>query len=46
LQFLHEYQQIFRNRYDEALAKIIFRMTHGAARALINIPQSRRLSRR
>ena len=29
--FCHEYQQIFRNRYDEAgWSKIIFRMTHGA----------------
>ena len=36
--FCHEYQQIFRNRYDESgWANIIFRMTHGAGSPLINI---------
>ncbi len=42
--FCHEYQQIFRNRYDEAgWAKIIFRMTHGAGSPLINIRNPGRL---
>ena len=36
--FCHEYQQIFRNRYDESgWANIIFGMTHGAGSPLINI---------
>jgi virginiamycin B lyase len=42
--FCHEYQQIFRNRYDEnGWAKIIFRMTHGAGSPLINIRNPGRL---
>jgi streptogramin lyase/mono/diheme cytochrome c family protein len=42
--FCHEYQQIFRNHYDEAgWAKIIFRMTHGAGSPLINIRNPGRL---
>src|SRR5262249_4425402 len=36
--FCHEYQQIFRNRYDESgWAKIIFTMTQGAGPPLIKI---------
>jgi virginiamycin B lyase len=36
--FCHSYQQIFRNRYDEAgWSKIIYRMVHGAGSPLINI---------
>lgn len=43
--FCHEYQQIFRNRYDEnGWAKIIFRMTHGAGSPLINIRNPGRLT--
>ena len=43
--FCHEYQQIFRNHYDEsAWAKIVFRMTHGAGSTLINIRNPGRLS--
>ncbi len=43
--FCHEYQQIFRNRYDESgWAKIIFRMTHGAGSPLINIRNPGRLT--
>jgi streptogramin lyase/mono/diheme cytochrome c family protein len=43
--FCHEYQQIFRNRYDEAgWSKIIFRMTHGAGSPLVNIRNPGRLS--
>src|ERR1700722_16062174 len=43
--FCHEYQQIFRNHYDEAgWAKIVFRMTHGAGSPLINIRNPGRLS--
>jgi virginiamycin B lyase len=43
--FCHEYQQIFRNRYDEAgWAKIIYRMTHGAGSTLINIRNPGRLT--
>ena len=43
--FCHEYQQIFRNHYDEAgWAKIIFRMTHGAGSPLINIRNPGRLT--
>jgi virginiamycin B lyase len=42
--FCHEYQQIFRNRYDEnGWARIIFRMTHGAGSPLINIRNPGRL---
>src|SRR5215467_9637702 len=42
--FCHEYQQIFRNRYDESgWANIIFRMTHGAGSPLINIRNPGRL---
>src|SRR5258705_2810468 len=34
----HSYQQIFRNRYDEAgWSKIVYRMIHGAGSPLINI---------
>lgn len=34
----HSYQQIFRNRYDEAgWSKILYRMIHGAGSPLINI---------
>jgi virginiamycin B lyase len=34
----HSYQQIFRNRYDEASwAKIVYRMIHGAGSPLINV---------
>ncbi|HLH98867.1 MAG TPA: carboxypeptidase regulatory-like domain-containing protein [Xanthobacteraceae bacterium] len=43
--FCHEYQQIFRNHYDEATwSKIIFRMTHGAGTPLINIRNPGRLT--
>ena len=43
--FCHEYQQIFRNRYDESgWANIIFRMTHGAGSPLINIRNPGRLT--
>jgi streptogramin lyase/mono/diheme cytochrome c family protein len=43
--FCHEYQQIFRNHYDEAgWSKIVFRMTHGAGSTLINIRNPGRLS--
>ena len=43
--FCHEYQQIFRNHYDEAgWSKIIFRMTHGAGSPLINIRNPGRLT--
>src|SRR4051794_13345700 len=43
--FCHEYQQIFRNRYDEnGWAKIVFRMTHGAGSPLINIRNPGRLT--
>ena len=43
--FCHEYQQIFRNHYDEATwSKIIFRMTHGAGSTLINIRNPGRLT--
>jgi len=36
----HSYQQIFRNRYDEAgWSKIIYRMIHGAGSPLINVNQ-------
>jgi streptogramin lyase/mono/diheme cytochrome c family protein len=43
--FCHEYQQIFRNHYDEAgWAKIISRMTHGAGSTLINIRNPGRLT--
>ena len=43
--FCHEYQQIFRNRYDEAgWARIVFRMTHGAGSPLINIRNPGRLT--
>ena len=43
--FCHEYQQIFRNHYDEAgWAKIVFRMTHGAGSTLINIRNPGRLT--
>ncbi len=42
--FCHEYQQIFRNRYDEAgWSKIVNRMTHGAGSTLINIRNPGRL---
>ena len=42
----HSYQQIFRNRYDEAgWTKIIYRMTHGAGSPLINIREPGRLSK-
>jgi len=42
--FCHEYQQIFRNRYDEnGWARIVFRMTHGAGSTLINIRNPGRL---
>jgi streptogramin lyase/mono/diheme cytochrome c family protein len=42
--FCHEYQQIFRNRYDDAgWSKIVFRMTHGAGSTLINIRSPGRL---
>src|SRR5207248_9992601 len=43
--FCHEYQQIFRNRYDESgWAHILFRMTHGAASPPINIRNPGRLT--
>jgi streptogramin lyase/mono/diheme cytochrome c family protein len=43
--FCHEYQQIFRNRYDEnGWSRIIFRMTHGAGTPLINIRNPGRLT--
>jgi virginiamycin B lyase len=43
--FCHEYQQIFRNHYDEAgWAKIVYRMTHGAGSTLINIRNPGRLT--
>jgi virginiamycin B lyase len=43
--FCHEYQQIFRNHYDEAgWSKIIYRMTHGAGSTLINIRDPGRLT--
>jgi virginiamycin B lyase len=36
----HSYQQIFRNRYDEAgWSKIVYRMIHGAGSPLINVNQ-------
>ena len=42
--FCHEYQQIFRNHYDEAgWSKIVFRMTHGAGSTLINVRNPGRL---
>ncbi len=42
--FCHEYQQIFRNHYDEAgWSKIVSRMTHGAGSTLINIRNPGRL---
>jgi virginiamycin B lyase len=42
--FCHEYQQIFRNHYDEnGWARIVFRMTHGAGSTLINIRNPGRL---
>ena len=42
--FCHEYQQIFRNHYDEAgWSKIVNRMTHGAGSTLINIRNPGRL---
>ena len=41
----HSYQQIFRNRYDEASwGKIIYRMVHGAGSPLININERGRFS--
>jgi streptogramin lyase/mono/diheme cytochrome c family protein len=43
--FCHEYQQIFRNHYDEAgWSKIVYRMTHGAGSTLINIRNPGRLT--
>ncbi len=43
--FCHEYQQIFRNHYDEAgWSKIVYRMTHGAGSTLINVRNPGRLS--
>jgi virginiamycin B lyase len=43
--FCHEYQQIFRNHYDEnGWARIIFRMTHGAGSTLINVRNPGRLT--
>jgi streptogramin lyase/mono/diheme cytochrome c family protein len=42
--FCHEYQQIFRNHYDEnGWARIVYRMTHGAGTVLINIRNPGRL---
>jgi virginiamycin B lyase len=42
--FCHEYQQIFRNHYDEnGWARIVSRMTHGAGSTLINIRNPGRL---
>jgi virginiamycin B lyase len=42
--FCHEYQQIFRNHYDEnGWGRIVFRMTHGAGSTLINIRNPGRL---
>ena len=43
--FCHEYQQIFRNHYDEAgWSKIVYRMTHGAGSTLINVRDPGRLT--
>ena len=43
--FCHEYQQIFRNHYDEATwSKIVYRMTHGAGSTLINVRNPGRLT--
>jgi hypothetical protein len=42
--FCHEYQQIFRNHYDEnGWARIVVRMTHGAGSTRINIRNPGRL---
>ncbi len=41
----HSYQQIFRNRYDEAgWSKIVRRMTHGAGSPLINMRERGRFN--